>query len=99
MLTGEVLAISVQPVGINEQQLASRYLFTVAMKMEFTDARDAGGPLVERQPGLPRRVRAADARHRGTSAATSFLDQERSSVDRIATDVARTVVTAILEAF
>jgi len=29
----------------------------------------------------------------------SFLDQERSSMDRIATDVARTVVTAILEAF
>jgi hypothetical protein len=30
---------------------------------------------------------------------STFLDQERSSVDRIATDVARTVVTAILEAF
>jgi len=29
----------------------------------------------------------------------TFLDQERSSLDRIATDVARTVVTAILEAF
>ena len=29
----------------------------------------------------------------------TFLDQERSSMDRIATDVARTVVTAILEAF
>ena len=31
--------------------------------------------------------------------ATEVLDQERSSMDRIATDVARTVVTAILEAF
>ena len=29
----------------------------------------------------------------------TFLDQERSSMDRIATDVARSVVTAILEAF
>jgi hypothetical protein len=28
-----------------------------------------------------------------------FLSQERSSFDRIATDVARTVVTAIVEAF
>jgi len=28
-----------------------------------------------------------------------FLDQERSSFDRIANDIARTVVTAILEAF
>jgi hypothetical protein len=29
----------------------------------------------------------------------SFVDQQRSSFDRIATDVARTVVTAIVEAF
>jgi hypothetical protein len=29
----------------------------------------------------------------------SFLDQERSSFDRISSDIARTVVTAILEAF
>jgi len=29
----------------------------------------------------------------------AFFDQERGSVDRIATDVARSVVTAILEAF
>ena len=28
-----------------------------------------------------------------------FVDQERSSVDRIASDVARSVVTSILEAF
>jgi hypothetical protein len=29
----------------------------------------------------------------------TFLDQERSSFDRISNDLARTVVTAILEAF
>ena len=57
------------------------------------------GAVVERRADLPRGVRA------GTRAATpridgaAFLDQERSSFDRIATDVARTVVTAILEAF
>jgi hypothetical protein len=38
---------------------------------------------------------------RGTTALDggSFLDQERSSFERISSDVARTVVTAILEAF
>jgi hypothetical protein len=30
---------------------------------------------------------------------TSFIDQEGSSFDRLAGDVARTVVTAIMEAF
>jgi hypothetical protein len=38
---------------------------------------------------------------RGTTAieGSAFLDQERSSFDRIATDIARSVVTAITEAF
>jgi hypothetical protein len=31
--------------------------------------------------------------------AATFVDQQRSSFDRIANDVARTVVTAIVEAF
>ena len=98
VLTGEVLGISVVPVGISDQQLASRYLFTVAMKMEFTDVRNqdvlwSNDSLIFRGE--------YDLQTRGNVAipGETFLDQERSSVDRIATDVARTVVTAILEAF
>ena len=98
VLTGMVLGISVTPVGFNEQQLASRYLFTLAMRVEFTEPRH-GRSSGRTTPGLPRRVRAADPHRREHPTATSFLDQERSSIDRIATDVARTVVTAILEAF
>ena len=30
---------------------------------------------------------------------STFFDQERSTVDRLSTDAARTIVTAILEAF
>ena len=42
-----------------------------------------------------------DLNIQGTGAvdAGSFVDQQRSSFDRIADDVARTVVTAIVEAF
>jgi hypothetical protein len=39
---------------------------------------------------------------RGSDTSTlgsTFVDQERTSADRIATDVARSVVTSILEAF
>ena len=36
VLTGEISGVSVQPVGFNEQQLASRYLFTLTMKVRFT---------------------------------------------------------------
>ena len=39
----------VQPVGFTEQQLASRYLFTLTMRVAFTDARTEQGALVERR--------------------------------------------------
>ena len=37
-LTGEITSISVVPVGFTEQQLASRYLFTLTMRVQFTDS-------------------------------------------------------------
>ena len=37
VVTGAVTSVTVQPVGFTEQQLASRYLFTLTMRVEFTD--------------------------------------------------------------
>jgi len=98
VLTGEIVNISVQPVGFTEQQLGSRYLFTLLMKVQFTDARSS--EILWSNEALVFREEYELAT-RGSVAleGAAFLDQERSSVDRIATDVARSVVTAILEAF
>jgi hypothetical protein len=98
VLAGEILGISVQPVALNEQQLASRYLFTLSMKVQFTDAKTS--EVLWSNDALTFREEY-ELSTRGTTgiAGAEFLDQERSSFDRIATDVARTVVTAILEAF
>ena len=98
VLTGEIMGISVQPVALNEQQLASRYLFTLLMKVQFTDVRT--NEVLWSNDALTFREEYELAT-RGAVAlqGASFLDQERGSFDRIATDVARTVVTAILEAF
>ena len=98
VLTGSINSISVQPVGFTEQQLASRYLFTLAMSVAFTDATTyevlwSNDPLTFRGE--------YDLQTRGNVAieGTAFSDVERQSMERISTDVARTVVTAILEAF
>jgi hypothetical protein len=98
LLSGEVLGISVVPVGINENQLASRYLFTVALKMEFRDTHTQD-VIWQNDSLIFRGEYDLQTRSNVAVAGETFLDQERSSVDRIATDVARTVVTAILEAF
>ena len=98
VLAGELLAISVQPIGLNEQQLASRYLLTWTMKVTFTDTQT--NEALWSNDALTFRGEYELAT-RGTTAidGAAFVDQERSSVDRIATDVARSVVTSILEAF
>jgi hypothetical protein len=97
ILSGEVLGIYIQPVGFTDQQFASRYQFTLQMKVSFTDART--GQELWSNDALTFREEY-DLATRGTTALdAAFLDQERSAFDRIATDIARTVVTAILEAF
>ena len=98
LLTGEVLGISVVPVGISEQQFASRYLFTIALKMEFTDTQTQD-VIWQNDSLVFRGEYDLQTRSNTPIGGDTFLDQERSSVDRIATDVARSVVTAILEAF
>jgi hypothetical protein len=98
VLTGEVLGIYVQPVGFTDQQLASRYQFTLQMKVSFTDAR-TGQELWSNEALTFREEYELTTRGSTALEGAAFLDQERSAFDRIATDIARTVVTAILEAF
>jgi hypothetical protein len=99
VLSGEIIGISAQPVGFNESQLASRYLFIMTMKVQLTDSRTnmvlwSNDSLTFREESELTTRSASNVIDAG-----AFLDQERGSFDRIATDVARTVVTAILEAF
>ena len=98
VLSGAITSITVQPVGFTEQQLASRYLFTLTMKVQFLDA--ATTQILWSNDALTFREEYELTTRGNTSIeGAAFLSQERSSFDRISTDVARTVVTAILEAF
>lgn len=97
VLTGTVTSISVQPVGLTDQQLASRYLFTMNMRVQFTQA-STGTVLWSNDSLVFRETYDLTVRSGQVDGAT-FLDQERASFDRIASDVARTVVTSIVEAF
>ena len=98
VLTGELSSFSAQPVGFTDQQLASRYLFTIVMRVQFTDARS--GEVLWSDDALTFRSEY-DLTTRGNTAleGATLVDQERSAVDRLSHDIARSVVTAILEAF
>ena len=98
VVSGTVSAISVQPVGFTDQQLASRYLFTLTMDVEFTDSRTSE-VLWSNSALTFREEYELSTRSDQALEGATFLSQERSSFDRIADDVASTVVTAIVEAF
>jgi hypothetical protein len=98
VLSGEITGISVQPIGFTDQQLASRYQFTLTMKVVFTDMRTAKELWSNAALTFTQEYELT-TRSNVALEATVFLDQERTTFDRISNDVARTVVTAILEAF
>jgi curli biogenesis system outer membrane secretion channel CsgG len=95
VLTGEIVGMSVQPVGFNERQLGSRYLITMTMRVVFTDVRT--GEVLWSDDALT--FRSEYELSTTPTGGETFVDQERTSFDRISNDIARSVVTAILEAF
>jgi len=97
ILSAELSSIIVQPVALTQGQLASRYLFTVVIRAQFTDVRTSevlwsNDQLVFREEY---ELNSASTAFDGAT----FLDTQATAFDRISTDIARTVVTAILEAF
>ena len=97
-LNAEITSISLSPVGFTANQLASRYRFVLTMKVDFVDRRTNESLWANDALSFNGEY---DLNIQGTGSvdAGSFVDQQRSSFDRIADDVARTVVTAIVEAF
>ena len=97
VLSGAIISLTTQAVGL-EQQLASRYLFTVTMRVQLTHART--NEVLWSNEALTFREEY-DTRTRGNAQldSTVLLEQEGPAFERLSTDLARAVVSAILEAF
>jgi hypothetical protein len=98
VLSGTITSFAHAPVGFTDQQLASRYAFTVTMRVQFTDRRNS--QVLWSNDALTFRGEY-DLKTRGNTQveATVLLEEEGPALDRLATDLARHVVSAILEAF
>lgn len=97
VLSGAITSIRLDAVGL-DQQLASRHLITVTMRVQFADTRN--GQVLWSNEALTFRE-TYDLKTRGGAQADAavLLEQEGPAFDRLAGDLARSVVTAILEAF
>ncbi|HET7219737.1 MAG TPA: LPS assembly lipoprotein LptE [Vicinamibacterales bacterium] len=95
VLTGDILHIGIVPAAFNNNQQATRYAITVVAKIEFRDLKT--DKVIWQNPAL-----AFTEQYDVTSApadAAQFLGQNQNALQRVANEFARTVVSAILEAF
>jgi hypothetical protein len=97
IVRGDITSISLQPVGFSDVQLASRYRFTVIVKMKFDDVKES--KTLWENPALAFSDEYELSSPGSAGNASAFVGQERAAIDRMSTDFARSVVSAILEAF
>lgn len=97
LLSGEITAVSIQPSTFNVGQLASRYAITMIARIELRDMRD-NKVLWENASVMFRQEYDATA-GRNVVDPASFFQQDTNALERMSTEFARTIVSAILEAF
>lgn len=97
LLTGEVTSVSIVPSSFNTQQLATRYSIIMTARIELRDTK-ANKVLWENASVTFREEYDATG---GKSAVdpAAFFEQDTTALERMSTAFARTIVSAILEAF
>ena len=97
LLTGEVTAVSIQPASFTSQQLASRYAITMVAKIELRDMRE--NKVLWENANVMFRQEYDATGNRAVIDPAAFFQQDTNALERISTEFARTIVSAILEAF
>jgi hypothetical protein len=97
IVRGEISGISLSPVSLNDQQLASRVRVTVSVKVKFEDVKEQ--KTLWENPALSFSDEYELATPSGGTDVAAFLGNDRVAFDRLSSDFARAVVSAILEAF
>ncbi len=95
VIAGEITAIRFDASAWNEQRLATRSVLVLTAKIEFRDV--ANNKVLWSNPSMQFREEFEIS---GTvTDPNAFFGQDRDALDRVALEFARTLVSAILEAF
>jgi hypothetical protein len=97
VLTGEIVNVSIVPSTFTEEQIASGYMITMTAAVSLRDVSD-DRVLWENDRLVFRQEYEAQS---GTNVLdpAAFFGQDANALERLTTDFARSVVSAILEAF
>lgn len=97
VLTGEISSISLAPAAFTPQQQASRYALTLIAKIEFKDVK--ANKVIWSNPAMAFREEYDVTTAGDAPDPNAFLGQDVNAQERLATTFARSIVSAILEAF
>ena len=97
-LTAEVTSVTIRPVSLNTQQLATR--FEILMQARVQLRATADDKVLWENPGvLFRQEFESQSTQQNALDPAAFFGQDRNALERMSLDFARTIVSAILEAF
>ena len=97
VLRGTITNLSIVPANFNDNQQATRYIIIVNTRIEFVDLKanktlwENPSMVFREEYDLPPDTQAGNP--------SAFFGQGSNALERVANDFARTVVSAILEAF
>jgi hypothetical protein len=97
IVRGEISSISLQPVSLTDAQLASRYRVTVVVKIALEDVK--AQKVLWENPALSFSDEYEVSSPQSSGDVSAFIGTERVAMDSLSTDFARSVVSAIREAF
>jgi hypothetical protein len=97
VLAGEILTIQIVPASFTDQQQASRYTFMITAKIEFRDLKT--NTVLWDNPQWVFREEYEATSATDALDVNAFLGQEIGALERVAGEFAKSVVSAILEAF
>ena len=97
VLKGDITGISVRPTAFDNNQQASRYEITVVVKVEFRDV--TNDKVLYENPAQTFKEEYEVTTGQSASDPRTFLGQNSNALERLSVDFAKTVVSAVLEAF
>jgi outer membrane lipopolysaccharide assembly protein LptE/RlpB len=97
VLKGDITGISVRPTAFDSNQQASRYEITVVVKVEFRDI--VNDKVLYENPAQTFKEEYEVTTGQSASDPRTFLGQNSNALERLSVDFAKTVVSAVLEAF
>jgi len=97
VLVGEVSSVNIAPLSFTGQQLASQYVITMSARVQLRDERE--NKVLWENPGVIFRQDYPAQAGQTSLDPAAFFGQDQNALDRMTSEFARTIVSALLEAF